>query len=201
MFGLKLLTPAKNYLYYRWFYTSEGKLVVGGKSEDQNELVLKNFRKSNYTIMHTSKPGSPFMIIQTDSPSKKDLDEAAIFCAAFSKEWKNLKGSKGKISIDIFKGNQIFKGKGMKTGTFGVKGKKKTVKVKPELVMIIQKGKLRAVPKVKIKEQVLVNINPGKMSKDDAVDKIAKKIKDKFHLPVSKDEVMQAIPSGSMSVK
>ncbi len=202
MFGLKLLTPARDYRNYRWFYTSEGKLVVGGKSEDQNELVLKNFRKSNYTIMHTSKPGSPFMIIQTDSPSKKDLDEAAVFCAAFSKEWKNLKGSKGKISIDIFKGNQIFKDKGMKTGTFGVKGLKRKVKVKPELVVIIQKGKLRAVPKIKgRKEQVLVDINPGKLSKEQAVDQIAKKIKDKFHLPVSKEEIMQAIPSGNMDVK
>jgi len=38
--------------------------------------------------MHTSLPGSPFMIIQTDKPTKKDLDETARFTAAFSKQWK-----------------------------------------------------------------------------------------------------------------
>ncbi len=199
--ALRLLNPAKNYLHYRWFYTSEGKLVVGGKSENQNELVIRNFRKPNYTVMHTSKPGSPFMIIQNDSPSKKDLDEAAVFCGCFSKEWKKLKSARDKIDIDIFKANQLHKSKAMKIGTFGVTGKKKTVKIKPELMIIIQKGKLRAVPKTKTKEQILVEVKPGKLSKEKAAEKIAKKIKDKFHFPVSKEEIMQAIPSGNMSVK
>jgi predicted ribosome quality control (RQC) complex YloA/Tae2 family protein len=196
---LRELSESRNYLKYRWFFTSEGKLVVGGKNDEQNEMVLKFFRKPNYTVMHTSKPGSGFMIIQDDDPSKKDLEECAIFCACFSKEWKNVK-TKGKVDVDVFKGGDVFKTKDMKTGTFGVKRKKK-VKAKPELIVIIQKGKIRAVPKVKRDEETLVVIRPGKLSKEDAADKIAKKIRDKFHFPVSKEEIMQAIPSGSMSVK
>jgi len=198
MFGkLREMRDARDYMSYRWFFTNEGKLVVGGKSEDQNELVLRHFRKPNYTVMHTTKPGSPFMIIQADEPSKGDLDECAIFCACFSKEWKTGKKS---IDIDIFKGADIFKDKGMKTGTFGVKSKKK-VKVRPELMVIIQKGKIRAVPKTKRKEESLAVITPGKMDKEEAAIKIAKKIKEKYLLPVSKEEVMRAIPSGSMSVR
>jgi len=198
MFGkLREMRDARDYMSYRWFFTNEGKLVVGGKSEDQNELVLRHFRKPNYTVMHTTKPGSPFMIIQADEPSKGDLDECAIFCACFSKEWKTGKKS---IDIDIFKGADIFKDKGMKTGTFGVKSKKK-VKVRPELMVIIQKGKIRAVPKTKRKEESLAVITPGKMDKEEAAIKIAKKIKEKYLLPVSKEEVMSAIPSGSMSVR
>lgn len=200
MFGkLREMRDARDYMSYRWFFTSEGKLVVGGKNEDQNELALKFFRKPNYTVMHTSKPGSPFMIIQSDEPSRKDLDECAVFCACFSKEWKNAKGG-GKIDIDIFKGGDIYKQKDMKTGTFGV-AKKKKVKVKPELMVITQKGKIKAVPKVKRKEESLAVITPGKMDKEAAAEKIAKKIKDKFFMPVSKEEVMQAIPSGNMSVR
>lgn len=200
MFGkLREMRDARDYMSYRWFFTSEGKLVVGGKNEDQNELALKFFRKPNYTVMHTSKPGSPFMIIQSDEPSRKDLDECAVFCACFSKEWKNAKGG-GKIDIDIFKGGDIYKQKDMKTGTFGV-AKKKKVKVKPELMVITQKGKIKAVPKVKRKEESLAVITPGKMDKEAAAEKIAKKIKDKFFMPVSKEEVMQAIPSGNMNVR
>jgi len=198
--ALKMLKIAKDPRNYRWFYTSEGKLVIGGKNEDQNEYVLKYFLKSEYTVMHTSSPGSPFMIIQNSSPSKKDLDECAVFCASFSKEWKKLKNSRGKIDIDFFKGNQIYKTKDMKTGTFGIKGKKKTMKVKPELMLIIQKGKLRAVPKTKTKEQILGLIKPGKLSKEEAGGKIAKDIRDNYHLPISKDEVMQAIPSDKIGV-
>ena len=68
--ALRMLKVAKDPGNYRWFYTSEGKLVIGGKNEEQNELVLKHFLKSEYTVMHTNAPGSPFMIIQDSSPSK-----------------------------------------------------------------------------------------------------------------------------------
>lgn len=196
---LRDMRDARDYMSYRWFFTSEGTLVVGGKSEDQNELALRFFRKPHYTVMHTTKPGSPFMIIQSDEPSKKDLEECAVFCACFSKEWKSVKKG-GKVDIDVFKGADIFKNKDMKTGTFGVK-KKKKVKAKPELMVIIQKGKIKAVPKVKRAEESLAVITPGKMDKETAAGKIAKKIKDKFLLPVSKEEVMRAIPSGNMSVR
>jgi len=194
---LRQIREAKEYMSYRWFFTSEGKLVVGGKSDEQNENVLRYFKRPGYTIMHTTKPGSPFMIIQSDDPSKNDLDECAVFCACFSKEWKTGKKS---IDIDVFKGGDVFKNKGMKTGTFGVKNKKK-VKAKPELMVIIQKGKIRAVPKVKGKEESLAVIKQGKMDKEAAAEKIAKKIKEKYLLPVSKEEVMRAIPSGNMSVR
>jgi predicted ribosome quality control (RQC) complex YloA/Tae2 family protein len=187
----------ENYVNYRWFFTSDNVLVIGGKSDEQNESVIRNFLRPEYTIMHTSTPGSPFMIIQTDKPSKKDLDETAIFCGCFSKQWKE---NKKNIEIDIFNGDQIYKKKSMKLGTFGVKGEKKTVKIKPELVLVIQKGKFRAVPKT-TKEQKLVRITPGKLSKEDAVEEIVKKINKKYHYPVSKEEVGQAIPSDKISVK
>ena len=194
---LRNLNENRNYMNYRWFFTSEGKLVIGGKSEDQNEIVLRYFLKPNYKIMHTTSPGSPFMIIQSDEPSKNDLNECAIFCACFSKEWKS--GNK-LISIDIFNGKDIYKAKTMKTGTFGVKNKKQ-IKVKPELIIVIQKGKIRAVPEIKRSEESLAVIKQGKLTKEEAGEKIAKKIKEKFLFPVSKEEIMMAIPSGNMNVK
>lgn len=197
------LNPAKDYRYYRWFFSSNNVLAVGGKSEEQNELVIKNFLHPNYTILHTSQPGSPFMIIQSDKPTKKDIEETAIFTACFSKQWKESKPT-SKISIDIFKGKNIYKTKQMKKGTFGAKGRKQTIKVKPELTLIIQKGKIRAVPKINKKSkliQALAEIKPGKLNKEQATEKLTKIIKDKFHLPVSKDEIMQAIPSDKLSVK
>jgi len=191
------LNPMKDYRNYRWFFTSNNVLVVGGKSDEQNEFVIKNFLNPNYVVMHTSNPGSPFMIIQSKNPTKADLDETAIVCASFSKQWKV---GKKQIEVDIFKGEQIYKIKSMKTGTFGVKKGKKIKKVNPELVLIIQKGKLRAVPKT-TKAKHLVEIKPGKLSKEQAVEKIAKIIKDKHHFPITRQEIMQAIPSDKLSVK
>lgn len=194
MFGLNLKEDYKN---FRWFFTSEGKLVIGGKSDEQNEIVIKDFLKPDYVIMHTSAPGSSFMIIQSDKPSKKDIEETAIFTGCFSQQWK--KGNK-KIDIDIFKENQIYKLKIMKTGTFGVKGVRKTIKINPELVLVIQKGKLRAVPKT-TNEEKLAEIKPGKLSKEEASEKIAKILRNKFHLLVHREEIMQAIPSDKISVR
>jgi hypothetical protein len=187
----------KDYTNYKWFFTSNNVLVVGGKSDEQNELVLKHFLKPQYTIMHTVAPGSPFMIIQSDNPTKEDLNETAIFTGCFSKQWKTRNKH---IEIDIFKGEQIYKLKTMKLGTFGVKGQKETVKIKPELILIIQKGKFKAVPNPN-GESKLATIKPGKMSKVGAAEKLAKIIRDKFHLPTHKDEIMQAIPSDKLSVK
>lgn len=187
----------EDYKNCRWFFTSDNILVVGGKSDSQNESVMRTFLKPNYTVMHTSAPGSPFMIIQSEKPIKKDIDETAIVTGCFSQQWKE---GKKKIDIDIFKGRQIYKIKSMKTGTFGVRGKKEIKKITPELVLVIQKGKLRAVPKT-TKEKKLVGIKQGKLTKEQATDKIAKIIKDKFNFPISKEEIMQAIPSDKLDVK
>ncbi len=193
----KLLNLDEKYANFRWFFTSNGILVVGGKNDEQNETVLKEFIKPNYTVVHTSAPGSPFMIIQSEKPSKKDIEESAVFCACFSKQWKL--GSRI-VSIDVFKGGQIYKKKGMKTGTFGVMEGKKTLKVNPELVLVIQNGKLRAVPKT-TKQEKLVELKQGKMAKEQAAEIIARKIKEKYAFPFSREEIMAAIPSDKLEIK
>jgi hypothetical protein len=194
---IKLKNLDRKYENFRWFFTSNNILVVGGKSDEQNETVLSEFIKPSYVVMHTTLPGSPFMVIQTDKPTSKDIEETAIFCACFSQSWKT---GKKKIEVDIFKGEQIYKIKSMKTGTFGVKGNKKTIKVTPELVLVLQNGKLRAVPKSS-KIEALLQIKQGKLSKEEAAEKISKIIKDKYHFPVSRDEIMSAIPSSKLSIR
>jgi len=193
----KLINTDKKYENYRWFFTSNNLLCVGGKSDEQNEVVLKEFLKPKYVVLHTSQPGSPFIIIVGNNPSKKDIDEAAVFCACFSKQWKL---GKKEIEIDIFLGEQIYKNKLMKKGTFGVRGKVDRIKVRPELVLVIQKSKLRAVPKT-TKEQELCKILQGNLTKEQATEQALKVIKSKYHLPISKQEIMAAIPSDKLDVK
>ncbi len=190
-----------DYKKYRWFFTTNNILVIGGKNDEQNELAINNFLKADYLVAHTSNPGSSFMILQSDNPSKKDIEEVAVFCACFSKEWKL---GKKKVDIDIFKGKDIYKTKTMKRGTFGVDGEKKVITVKPELILVFQKGNLKAIPKInknKDNSETLAEIKPGKVDKEKAAEILVKKIKDKYNYPVSKEEIMMAIPSDLMSVK
>jgi len=185
---------SRDYEKYRWFFTSSEKLVIGGKSAEQNEEIMDNVQEGD-VIMHTSAPGSPFCVIK--NPSKKDLEETAIFCACFSHEWKKLKK---KAEIHIFRGEQVTKERKMKVGTFGILGSVERKKVPLKLALTIQRGKIRAVPLSVAKKRLLL-LTPGKLDKDTATSQIVRIIKDKYSYPVTKEEIMSAIPSGNISIK
>ena len=46
----------RDYMKFRWFFTSSGKLVVGGKSDELNERVLREYLNPKYVVCHTSEP-------------------------------------------------------------------------------------------------------------------------------------------------
>ena len=184
----------KDYKKYRWFFTSNGVLVVGGKSSEQNEELVKKAKKTDI-ILHTKDPGSPFCILSGDVKGK-DIGEAAIFCACFSQGWKKRKK---KMEIHVFRGSQAVKEKRQKVGTFTVIGKVQRGFVRLELWLGIQKKKLRAAPRSCFKKP-LMRILPGKISKEKAAIKIKEILKEKFSLSVSKDEILQAIPAGGFSL-
>lgn len=188
-----MVKDTENYQDYRWFITSSGKLVIGGKSAVQNEEIMSRIRNED-VVMHTSSPGSPFCIIK--KPTKQDLEEVAIFTASFSQQWKS---GKKMADVDVFLGSQVSKTKDMKVGTFGVFGKSAKKKVELKLVLDIQNEKLRAVPPSAASNPLLTLV-PGNLSKEQATDAIFK-ILEKKSISVKKDEIMAAIPSDKIAVK
>lgn len=182
-----------DYKKFKWFFTKSGKLVYGGKSAEQNEKVVKDLleKKDNRVVMHTKIPGSPFAVI--DAPIKKvntsDLEETAVWTACFSRAWRN---GLHKTPVDVFTNKQISKGKGMKKGTFGVKGVIERKIVKLKLVLINQKGTLRFVPESTIKSntKLFAKIIPGKVPKEKFATQIAEKLKKGV------SEVLNALPTG-----
>jgi len=113
---------------FREFITSSGKQVLAGRDAETNEKLIEQAGK-NEIVLHTAKPGSPFVNIKGKA-GKQDIREAAIFCAKYSQAWKKAK-TKRDIEVHIFSGRDIYKIKGMKLGTFGVK-KHKKINVKKE---------------------------------------------------------------------
>lgn len=188
-----------DYKKYKWFYTLSGKLVVAGKSSEQNDSLVKRIKSLNkeFFIMHTSSPGSPFSVILSDMEkvNKNDIEECAIFTACFSKAWKS---GKNKTSVDIFNSNQLRKSIGMKSGTWCVMGIVKILIVPLLLVLTKQKEVLRAVPEksVKNKRDVLLKICPGKIQKEDFITKLAVEIGEKF----SQNEILSALPAGGIRI-
>jgi hypothetical protein len=192
-----MIPSIDNYRKYRWFITSSGKTVIGGKNAVQNEelLHLVKREKKDFIIMHTSSPGSPFSVIFDDIKkiSKKDLEEMATFTACFSQAWKS-----GRVAarVDIFKTNQLSKSAKMKTGTWGVAGEVETVIVPLELYLTLQEKIVRAVPENAAKQKLL-RILPGKIDKADMIAKIQLEAGQQF----KQDELLSALPAGGIKIE
>jgi len=124
---------------FRKFITSSGKEVLAGKSAENNEEIIKQVGDDE-TVLHTAKPGSPFANIKSNwkETSRKDLKESAVFCARYSKDWRD---NKKDVEVHVFLGKEIFKTEGMKTGTFGVKKARKIKVNKGEILAFEEKSK------------------------------------------------------------
>ena len=48
------------YEKFRWFISSEGFLVIGGRDATSNEIVIKKHADKNDLVFHTDIKGSPF---------------------------------------------------------------------------------------------------------------------------------------------
>ena len=188
-----------NYKKYKWFYTASGKLVVGGKSAELNDLLLKEIKKTGKEcyVMHTADPGSPFCAIMAPvkEATLKDLEECAIFTGCFSRAWKQ---QKRKTEIHIFKSSQLSKIKSMKPGTWSVNGDVNKMGVELKLALAKQEGVYRAVPlKTVAKLERVVIICPGETDKTIMAESIIKKLKDKH---VKKEEIIAALPAGGVEI-
>jgi predicted ribosome quality control (RQC) complex YloA/Tae2 family protein len=118
---------------FRSFFTSSGTKILAGKSAENNEELISQVEPTEI-ILHTAEAGSPFVNIKGKA-TKKDIKEAAIFCAKYSHDWRD---NKKDVQVHIFRGADIHKDKKMKTGSFGVK-KFETLKVKKEDILKLEK--------------------------------------------------------------
>ena len=173
----------KEYKKYRWFFTKSGKLVIGGKSAEQNDELLRKLKalETNFFVMHTASPGSPFSIIfeKMEKVAKDDLNEAAIFTGCFSRAWRS--GAK-KAEVHIFKLSDLYKLKSMAQVTWGVREVLSKPKVNLELVLTKQSGILRAVPEQSLsnKKDILLKVFPGKNLKEQMLPKLEIELQQNF---------------------
>jgi len=109
---------------FRKYVLSSGREVLGGKTAENNdELVLAASR--NDVMLHTSAPGSPFVNVG-EKPTKKEVDEAAIFCARYSQDWRD---NKRDVVVNRFLRGDMDKLPGAKAGSWSV-SKQEKIKVK-----------------------------------------------------------------------
>ncbi len=189
------------YEKFRWFYSSEGFLVIGGKDATTNEIIIKKHTDENDVVFHTEAPGSPFFVIKTEGKVPKDtLKETAQAAASYSKAWKL-----GLSSSDVFyvEPSQVSKeaqsGEYIAKGAFMIRGKKTILRPKLELAIGITKDKQLIggpVEAIKHNSENHIIIKQGRNKASDSAKKIRKAL-DYDDL----DEIIRFLPAGGTDVK
>ncbi|MBE6528305.1 MAG: fibronectin-binding domain-containing protein [Thermoplasmata archaeon] len=82
--------PTKQFWFerFKWFFTSEGKLVIAGRDAHTNDGVVKKHLKEKDLYAHTDIHGAPSTILKDGaSATNEELRQACQFATAQSKGW------------------------------------------------------------------------------------------------------------------
>jgi predicted ribosome quality control (RQC) complex YloA/Tae2 family protein len=207
----EVLPPKREKLFwferYRWFISSDGNIVIGGKDIKTNELVVKKYLKENDRYAHAEIQGAPSIIIKSKGIndkkieiSEKTLKEACIFAASFSKAWKQFAEAQAYWVLPEQVSKTPQSGEFVPKGAFIIRGKRNYYNCKLELAVCViniedfKKIMCGPVEAVKYFSDRYVIIQPGEIKKIDFAHKLAKA----FGVPV--DSVDRVLPSGGATI-
>ena len=203
----------KWYERFRWFYSSDGFLVIGGRDADGNEEIYAKYLEKRDLALHTDAPGAPLTAIKTEGEEvpESTILEAAQFAVSYSSVWKA-----GLAAADCYliKGDQVTKtpehGEFLKKGAFVIRGARRYFRDMPVGIMLgIADGILMGGPvsAVKPKADPAVEIEPGELNADDLAKRIyrlfSEKLEDRAYLKsiASVDQIIQFLPPGGSRLK
>ena len=116
---------------YRWYITSEGFLVIGGRNAEMNEEIVSKHLESRDLFFHTSAPGGAATVLKMGQEAgERSVKEAAEFAAIYSSLWKE-----GKYSGEVYYvfPEQVKRaakhGEYLKKGSFFIEGKRNYLNV------------------------------------------------------------------------
>jgi predicted ribosome quality control (RQC) complex YloA/Tae2 family protein len=185
---------------FRWFVSSDGLLVIGGRDATTNEIVVKKYTDTDDLVFHTDMAGSPFVVIKSEGGkiSELTIQEATNFTAVYSRAWRQ-----GMTSLDVFNVNpdQVTKeansGEFMTKGSFMIRGKTNYVIPQMNLAVGIHEDKVMGGPVSAIKKNCkeFVEVVQGK----EKASTIAKIIKKKIGGDL--DDIIRVLPAGGCEIK
>jgi predicted ribosome quality control (RQC) complex YloA/Tae2 family protein len=210
------------YERYRWFVTTDGHLVIGGRDASSNSAVIRKHMTENDIVFHAEIHGSPFFLVKNarNQENGNFVDETAQATVSFSRAWKD--GLSSGDAYWVFP-NQVKKGaptgQYLPKGSFVIEGKRnfcKGVELKLSIGLIQIENKRYTIvcgPSNAIRRRSLVfaSLLPGG---SDPMN-LAKKVKSEFVRVISEfdsdladylkkivlDEFIRMLPSGQSKIE
>ena len=187
----------------RWFLSSDGLLVVGGRDAGTNELVAKRYLDNQDIYLHSDIHGAPSVVIKKDEGEipENTIQEAGFLAASFSSAW-----SKGYGSQDVYwvHPDQVSKtpqsGEFVTRGAFIIRGTRNYLRGIPLKIAVgivdYEGERIMAGPEdavAKYSENYVV-LKPGFTKKEEIARSVLKKI-DPDHI-LTLEDVIRVLPSG-----
>ncbi|NWJ28648.1 fibronectin-binding domain-containing protein [Marine Group I thaumarchaeote] len=201
------------YERYRWFFTSDGFLVIGGRDAASNSAVVRKHLGKNDKIFHGDIHGSPFFILKDakDAPDTS-MNEVAHATVCFSRAWKE--GMYG-VSAYWVNPDQIKKsapsGEFLPKGSFTIEGQRNFINsanLKLAVGIIPQEDDyvLTCGPPETIKKNSICYaiIEPHGSEMVDTAKKIRiefSKIYEEITKKISLDDFVRVLPAGQSQIK
>ncbi len=206
----------KWYEQFRWFFSSDGFLVIGGRDAESNENIVKKYLEKRDIFFHAHVSGSPAVVIKTGGKEVPEttLAEVAQFTVSYSGIWKS-----GQVSGDCYwvLPEQVSKtpesGEYVAKGAFVIRGKRnyyKDVRLSAAIGIILNEEKRLIggpVSAVRGKAQFVIEIEPGEFNQNDLSKKIYRILGDKFEdkrfikTIASPDRIAMFLPPGGSRAK
>jgi predicted ribosome quality control (RQC) complex YloA/Tae2 family protein len=185
---------------FRWFISSEGFLVIGGRDATTNEIIIKKHTDNEDIVFHTDMAGSPFFVVKTEGkkPGQETLQEAADATFSFSRA-----GKSDLTTSPVFYvlPEQVSKtpnpGEYLPKGAFVIRGKTSYVNNRFNVAIGLYDGAPMSGPIESISKNCgkFVAIVPGSKKPSDIAKMVRKLIGGEL------DEIIRSLPSGSLDIK
>ncbi|MBQ6098442.1 MAG: NFACT family protein [Methanobrevibacter sp.] len=200
----------KNLKWYeklRWFISSEGILVIGGRDANTNEGIVKKYLEPNDIYLHADIHGATSTAIKLNGNELNEniLKESGEFAASFSSAW-----SKGFTSQDVFwvHPDQVSKtpeaGEFLPKGSFVIRGRRNYIRgarVKLAIGIVDYEGKRIMAGPIDALEahcENFVVLKPGFTKKEAIAKKIINRINEDDLLTL--DDIIRVLPSGKCDI-
>ena len=211
--GFKEVRKKSWFERYRWFYTSDEVLAVGGRDSSSNSAIIRKYLEKNDKVFHAEVHGSPFFLLKGEDEEllPLSLEEVAHATVCFSRAWQISAYGMSSFWVNP---DQVKKGaptgQSMAKGAFIINGTRNFIKVSSlKLAVGIFKQDedylLVCGPPEPIKKKCLCYavIEPGGSTMSDVAKKIRAefdKVNDNFKKIFLIDDYVRALPTGSSKV-
>ena len=200
------------YERYRWFFTTDGYLTIGGRDAASNSAVVRKHLDKNDKIFHGDIFGSPFFILKDaqDAPDTS-MNEIAHATVCFSRAWRE--GMYG-VSAYWVHPEQVKKsapsGEFLPKGSFTIEGqrnfiKSETLRLAVGIMPIDDDYVLTCGPPDPIKKNSICYaiIEPHGLEMVEAAKKIRIEFSKMFEditRKINIDEFVRALPAGKSQI-